>query len=207
MGRLRLCLTLAAATLATACLLVSGRGAVAAPYGTVANNPADSLAAAPIEAYRYDYARRCRRRPAPGALRLRGWLQAHVRGISWGILRCEKLGRHSYSLHAEGRAVDWHLSVHVAADRRAARRLILTLLATDRMGNPHALARRMGIQEIIWNCRSWWSGAERMGRYSYCYDQRGRRRRHLDETQAHRNHIHIGLNRAGARLRTSFWSR
>jgi len=143
----------------------------------------------------------------PGTLRLERWLGGHVRGISWGIMRCEKLGRHNYSLHAEGRAIDWHLSVHVAADRRAARRLILMLLATDRVGNTHALARRMGVQEIIWNCRSWWSGADRMDKYSYCYDRRGRRRRHLDETQAHRNHIHIGLNRPGARLQTSFWRR
>ena len=63
------------------------------------------------------------------------------------------------------------------------------------------------MQEIIWNCRSWWSGADRMGPYSYCYDRHGRRRKHLDETLAHRNHVHIGLNLDGARLRTSFWRR
>jgi hypothetical protein len=44
--------------------------------------------------------------------------------------------------------------------------LIDILLSTDVAGNAHALARRMGIQEIIWNCRSWWSGAERMEPYS-----------------------------------------
>jgi hypothetical protein len=109
------------------------------------------------------------------------------------------------SLHSEGRAVDWHLDVHSSADRAAARRLIMTLLATDRAGNPHALARRMGVQEIIWNCRSWWSGADRMGPYSLCYDRRGERRARVDETLAHRNHVHIGLSRAGARARTSFW--
>jgi hypothetical protein len=165
------------------------------------------MTSVPIDPYRYDYARRCRKRPMPGALALQSWLQAHVRGVSWGIMRCEKLGRHNYSLHAEGRAVDWHLSVHHSADRRAARRLILLLLATDQAGNPNALARRMGVQEIIWNCHSWWSGEERMGRYSYCYNRRGRRRRHLDETLAHRNHIHIGLSLPGARLKTSFWRR
>ena len=196
-----------AAALVAACALVASTGALGAPYGTVANNPADRFASLPVDPYRYDYARHCGKHPMPGALRLQSWLDANVRGVSWGIMRCEKLGRHDYSLHSEGRAVDWHLSVHVAADRRAARRLILMLLATDRAGNPHALARRMGVQEIIWNCRSWWSGADRMGRYSYCYDRHGRRKRHLDETQAHRNHVHIGLNRLGARLLTSFWRR
>jgi hypothetical protein len=187
-----------------AALLGSGI-AIARPYGPVRHNPADRLASLPIDDYHYDYARRCRKHPMPGTLALESWLQKKWRGVSWGIMRCEKLGRHDYSLHAEGRALDWHLDVHNAGDRRAARKLILTLLATDKAGNPHALARRMGVQEIIWNCRSWWAGSERMDRYSYCYDKRGRRRKHLDETQAHRNHVHIGLNRAGARKRTSFW--
>ena len=74
-------------------------------------------------------------------------------------MRCEKLSRRNYSLHSEGRALDWHLDARNAADRRAGRRLIKLLLAPDRAGNPHALARRMGIQEIIWDCRAWWSGA------------------------------------------------
>jgi hypothetical protein len=189
---------------ALAAFLASGI-AGARPYGPVRHNPADRLASLPIDAYRYDYARRCRKHPSRGALSLQDWLERSWRGVSWGIMRCEKLGRRDYSLHAEGRAIDWHLDVHDSADRRAARRLILTLLATDRVGNPHALGRRMGIQEIIWNCRSWWAGAERMGRYSYCYDRRGRRKKHLDETLAHRNHVHIGLNLAGARMKTSFW--
>ena len=79
-------------------------------------------------------------------------------------MRCERLGPDSFSLHAEGRAIDWHLDAARRAERREARRLIDLLLAKDRVGNPHALARRMGIQEIIWNCRSWWSGSERMRR-------------------------------------------
>jgi hypothetical protein len=63
----------------------------------------------------------------------------------------------------------------------------------------------MGVQELIWNCRSWWSGAERMGPYSVCLDRRGRPRKRGGRTLAHRDHVHIGLSRAGARKRTSFW--
>jgi hypothetical protein len=88
------------------------------------------------------------------------WLERNAGGVSWGIMRCEKWGKGRASLHAEGRAVDWHLDSARPADRREARRLIDLLLATDAAGNPHALARRMGIQEIIWNCRSWWSGGD-----------------------------------------------
>ena len=36
--------------------------------------------------------------------------------------------------------------------------------------------------------------------------QASTRRKHVDPTVAHRNHIHIGLNNAGATRRTSFWS-
>lgn len=119
-------------------------------------------------------------------------------------MRCERLSGRSFSLHAEGRAIDWHLDAGSSRDRRAARRLIELLLALDRLGNPHALARRMGVQEIIWNCRSWWSGAEHTGRYSPCFDRRGRPVA-TDDTTAHRDHVHIGLNRRGAAMRTSFW--
>jgi hypothetical protein len=200
--RVRLALAVAALSL----LALSGL-ALARPYGSVSGNPADRLTRLPIEDYRYDHARRCRRRPSRGARLLAGWLERNARGELWGIMRCEKLSRRNYSLHSEGRAVDWHLDAHRRADRRAARRLILTLLATDKAGNPHALARRMGVQEIIWDCRSWWSGAERMGRYSLCYTRRGRRRKRVDDTLAHRDHVHIGLNLPGARARTSFWRR
>ena len=177
----------------------------AAPPQPLTGNPADRLADRLIDDQSYDHATRCRRNPSAGALALQDWLTLHVRGTSWGIMRCEKLSRRNYSLHAEGRALDWHLDASDPADRRAARRLIDLLLATDRAGNPQALARRMGIQEIIWNCRSWWAGSERMGDYSVCFSAAGKRRDGVSTTLAHRDHIHLGLNRAGAAKRTSFW--
>jgi hypothetical protein len=168
---------------------------------------AAALAALPIDDYAYDKARTCRKHPTPGALAMVNWLERNAKGTFWGIMRCERWGRNSASLHAEGRAIDWHLDASRPADRREARRLIDLWLATDRAGNEHALARRMGIQEIIWNCHSWWPGSERMGRYSVCYTASGKRRRHVSYTEAHKDHIHIGLNWAGARKRTSFWQR
>jgi len=186
--------------------LAAAGAALAAPYGRVAHNPADKLASKPIDDYRYDHARRCRKHAMPGTLAMVDWLERNSAGVFWGIMRCSKLSGRDYSLHAEGRAIDWHLSVHSAADRRAARRLILKLLASDKAGNTHALARRMGVQEIIWDCRSWWSGSDGMGRYSLCFNAKGRRVR-VDDTSAHRDHVHIGLNVPGARAQTSFWDR
>ena len=168
---------------------------------------AAAFAQQPVDDYRYDHAKNCRRHPTPGALALVEWLEKNANGEFWGIMRCEKWGRNSASLHAEGRAVDWHLDASRPADRREARRLIDMLLATDSEGNEHAVARRMGIQEIIWNCRSWWSGADGMGPYSACYTKRGKRLKRVNYTQAHKDHIHIGLSWPGARKRTSFWQR
>lgn len=170
----------------------------------VSGNPADRLLSVALEDHAYDYATRCRRRPSPGAVALQAWLERNVLGSAWGIVRCEKLSDEHYSLHAEGRAIDWHLSASDPRERRAAEKLIRLLLAPDRLGNPHALARRMGVQELIWNCRSWWSGSEGMERYSRCYGRRGKRER-ISDTLAHRDHVHIGLSRVGARKRTSFW--
>jgi hypothetical protein len=94
--------------------------------------------------------------------------------------------------------------VNNPSDRREAGRLVKLLLASDRAGNPHALLHRMGIQEIIWDCHAWFGGDSGMQPYSVCY-RHGRRLAHPDPTAGHRNHIHFGLNWAGARMRTSFW--
>jgi hypothetical protein len=180
--------------------------AVAGGFRPVSGNPADKLVDLPIDDYRYDHAKDCRKRPTKGAEAMVAWLEANAGGSFWGIMRCERWGKGRASLHAEGRAIDWHLDVHDGADRREAQRLINLLLAPDRAGNPHALARRMGIQEIIWNCRSWYSGSESLRPYSACYDQNGDRKP-IDDTTAHRDHIHFGLNWPGAKMRTTFWAR
>jgi hypothetical protein len=175
-------------------------------FPAVRGNPADRLADLPIDDYAYDRARRCRRTPRAGTVSLEAWLARHFRGVSWGIMRCERLHGRVYSLHADGRALDWHLDVHDKRDRAEAWRLIGMLLAPDRVGNPEALARRMGVQEIIWDCRAWWSGGGPvMDKYWACYNKRGRRRRHVNQTIAHRDHVHIGLSRHGAARMTSFW--
>jgi hypothetical protein len=174
-------------------------------FPPVPSNPADRMTAMPIEDYRYDRSRHCVKHPTRGARALERWLVENVRGESWGIMRCAKLGPRNYSLHAEGRAIDWHLEIGDPQDRAAARQLVSLLLATDRQGNPHALARRMGVQELIWDCRIWWSGLEGMTRYAECYGKNGQPRKRVDPSNAHRNHVHIGLNHDGARMRTSFW--
>jgi hypothetical protein len=182
------------------CVVVAAPAA--AVFKPVAGNPADKIAA-PIDALQYDYAKKCLKKPQPGTLALQSWLQQNAKGVSWGIVRCEKLGPHNYSLHSEGRAIDWHLDAHDPAQRAEAMRLIGLFLAPDKASDPFALARRMGIQGLIFNCRAWWGG-QGLVPYSPCYDKKGKPVK-IDDTTAHRNHIHIELNWAGARMQTSFW--
>ena len=46
---------------------------------------------------------------------------------------------------------------------------------------------------------------ETLGKYSVCYDRKGRRKKRVDKTSAHRDHIHFGMNWPGANKRTTFW--
>jgi hypothetical protein len=186
-----------------AILSLLGVAALALPAAASGwSNPADSaeLLGTPIEDPEYDFAKRCQPRSTPGIRLLTSWIDRHYPGDSWGVYRCERLDKHTRSLHSEGRALDWHLDARRKPERRAANSLISLLLAPDADGNGQALARRMGVQELIFNCRAWFGGEEGMQPYSAC---QGRRR--VDPTTAHRDHIHIGLNRAGAKARTSFW--
>jgi hypothetical protein len=170
-------------------------------------NPADELLDIPIEASVYDPATHCSSKPRPGVVALQGWLEENVPGVFWGSYRCEKWGKHEASLHAENRAIDWHLDAAVPADRKAAEGLIDLLLASDSAGNGQALARRMGVEELIWNCEYWAAGMLEFQPYRPCYGKRGKPRKHVDTTVAHRDHVHIGMTKAGAKAQTSFWRR
>jgi hypothetical protein len=177
------------------------------PLPPVAGNPAERLAELPIEDPAYDRATKCSKRAKPGVVAMTEWLAANARGVFWGTYRCERWGKRSASLHAENRAIDWHLDASLDADARAADRLFRLLLAPDSLGNPHALARRMGVQELIFDCGYWGAGMANFVPYDPCFTRSGKRRRGVDRTTAHRDHIHIGMSKDGAMGRTSFWGR
>lgn len=168
--------------------------------GPIAGNPADRLVSMPIDDEVYDPATHCNPAPHKGVQAAVRWLGRHSNGVNWGSYRCEKWGRGSASLHAENRAIDWH-----PASREDAARLIELLLAPDADGNQHALARRMGVEELIWDCSYWSAGGSDFGTYDYCFGRNGKRKQHLNPTAAHMDHVHIGFSKAGARGQTSFW--
>jgi hypothetical protein len=181
--------------------------AASGAYAGLGPNPADSnkLVDKPIEDLDYDPGEKCKNDVQRGTKLMVDWLERHTRGQLWGIYRCEKWGKGSYSVHAESRAIDWHMDARDRKDRKQAMTLIRKrLLAEDKRGNENALARRMGVQGIIFDCKQWF-GYGGLGDYSYCFKKNGKRKDNLDPTQAHIDHIHIELNKAGARGKTSFW--
>jgi hypothetical protein len=176
------------------------------PIPAVQNNPADALVDVPIEDSIYDVATKCKKRNNPGIVAMTAWLGENARGVFWGSYRCEKWGKGSASLHAENRAIDWHLDAAVTADRKDADKLFRLLLAPDKAGNPQALARRMGVEELIFDCGYWGAGMTNFQPYSPCYTKKGKLRKKVDRTTAHRDHVHIGMTKAGAKGTTSFWT-
>jgi hypothetical protein len=175
------------------------------PFALVPGNPAHHFEGFAIDPIRYDRATGCGAKPKPGVAGFVRWLNRRIHGRFWGAYRCERWGDGQASLHAEGRAVDWHLDTRRPADRAAARRIIELLLAPDRRGNVHAMARRLGVQEIIWDCSYWGAGMEQFRPYSPCFGRDGTPRKRVSRTIAHRDHIHFGLTKPAAWKQSSFW--
>ena len=167
-------------------------------------NPANTMLSRGIDPIHYDSATKCNGGKIwAGTKSMVAWLEHNASGVNWGEYRCEIWGKHEASIHSAGRAIDWHPSTMAAGHA-----LVRLLLAKDKDGNAAALARRMGVQGIIFNCQAWfgnWDG--QLGNYSYCYGKNGKRKKGLDPTQAHMNHVHIELNLAGAKKRTTFWDK
>ena len=150
-----------------------------------------------VDPLRTDSVRRCASGPQPGAIALRDWLAANVpQGRSGGIFNCRNVrGGRSLSLHGAGRAVDWMLSANNSTQKRAADALVALLLATQ--GSERwALARRMGVQEIIWNRKIWTASKATQGLRAYRPGPGG---------SPHTNNIHIGMNVPGSLRQSSFW--
>lgn len=91
--------------------------------------------------------------------------------------------------HSDGRALDWMLDAGDAADAAVAADALAWLLADD-----GAVARRLGVQYVIWNRQIWRTYRSSAGWQPY----RG--------ASPHTDHIHISLTWDGAMKRTSWWT-
>ena len=63
----------------------------------------------------------------------------------------------------------------------------------------------MGVEELIWDCTYWAAGMPDFVPYRACFTKRGKPIKAVSPTVAHRDHVHVGMTRAGAAGKTSFW--
>jgi hypothetical protein len=156
----------------------------------------------PLEPYAgYQPQTTCKRRPKPGVLMLADWLVA--RGGGYGPISRSCRGS-STSEHKESRAFDWLLDADSPTDQALAAAVLDELFAPDDTGQPHALARRMGIMYVIWDDTMY---ASYDGFQAERYLSSGcRSRRTCSPTLRHRDHMHLSLTRQGAKGLTSWYA-
>ena len=129
----------------------------------------------------------------PGVQEYRDMLLSRMGGENGGIFACS-----GYE-HGEGRAFDWMMDAGTPEDVAKVDQVLNWLLATDADGNPHAMARRLGIGNIIWNHRSisLWTDSEKEWNDYECDGTPG---------GCHTNHVHFAFSWAGARRETSWFT-
>jgi hypothetical protein len=118
-----------------------------------------------------------------------------------GMMRACSIGGRSE--HKDGRAFDWGADVAKPRTRRAAYSFLRRVLTTDAAGNPHALARRLGIMYLIYNDTIWSSYRDFAPR-PYL-NPACKTRATCSRTLRHLNHVHISLGYAGAAAQTSWY--
>ncbi|HKJ35161.1 MAG TPA: hypothetical protein VKA36_01220 [Solirubrobacterales bacterium] len=161
-------------------------------------NPANDpvLVKKKIDPNRYDGAAGCVKKHPKGMRKLIRWMKRNTKKKTiYGTVRCDG------GVHSTGRALDWMLDARKKRQKRKAMKVINTWVSKDKRGRNNALARRMGIQLIIYNCRWWQAGDRGWQRYSACSGGK----KNADPTQGHIDHIHVELTKPASKLRTSFW--
>ncbi|GAA1917123.1 hypothetical protein [Nocardioides hwasunensis] len=184
-------------------LVLGGAGVVAADPPDARRGIVTSSAPylMPIESYaRYQPQKKCNQTPGAGILAFADWLVA--RGGGYGPISRSCAGT-STSEHKESRAFDWLLDASDPADKALADALLAELFAPDDTGQPHALARRMGVMYVIWNdtmYASYDSFVAKKYLSSGC-----RTKKTCSPTLRHRDHVHVSLSRKGAKGLTSWY--
>jgi hypothetical protein len=188
---------LAATTLLAALLL--SPAAYADHEGPSTGGGSDS--AGQIEDYSgYEPQTTCHRKPRAGTKVLGRWLVKKLGGGGGATGRACGGGA---SEHKDGRAIDWTLDASTKKGRATAQRFLDKIFKTDKHGNTHAVARRMGIMYVIWNDHMY-AAWDRFEREEYLSSS-CKTKRKCSKTLRHRDHVHISLSMAGAKGRTSWY--
>ncbi len=127
----------------------------------------------------------------PGVVAFAQLLNTHYGTRYYGIGRaCAS----DVSEHYEGRALDWMISAYKPDEKALAESIVGWLVKPDGQGRAGAMARRFGINYIIWNRHMWRSYAPERGWAVYT------------GVSPHTDHIHFTFHWDGAMKRTSWWT-
>ena len=157
-----------------------------APAPAVPVAPSKTLPAALDIRTQYQPQLSCDPRDKPGVSAFAALMKANYQTGRTGISRnCQA----DTSEHYEGRALDWMLNSRDPQQRAVADSVVAWLSA----GNG-AMARRFGINYIIWNAKMWREYAPERGWTAYT------------GADPHTDHIHFSFSWDGAMARTSWWT-
>jgi hypothetical protein len=186
------------AVLACTTLLAAGSASAAeVPYAPTYHAGIDRYSS-------YEPESTCSPTAKPGVLAYRDLL-IRTYGARWNNIA--RACSASVSGHEEGRALDYGSLATNATQKAQADGLLGWLLATDKHGNKHAMARRLGIQYIQYNNRMWraydpnagWQpqmmGGKACSTLGSSYT-----------TSCHRDHIHTSFSWAGANKKTTYFT-
>ncbi len=141
-----------------------------------------TLDAAP--GWQYSYS--CDPNDKPGMTAFAQLVSKHYNRPNYTTSRSCKAG--NTSQHGEGRAVDWGMNVYNSSDKAIGDAVAYWLTT-----NNGEMARRFGVQSVIWNKRSW-----------YVYSPGSWR--DYSGPSPHTDHVHISFTWDGAMKRTSWWT-
>ncbi|MGB3827862.1 MAG: cell wall-binding repeat-containing protein, partial [Ornithinimicrobium sp.] len=159
----------------------SGGSTLAAPRPPSKSLPR-TLDAAP--GWQYSYS--CDPNDKPGMTAFAKLISQHYNRPRYTTSRSCKAG--NTSQHGEGRAIDWPMNVYNSSDKAIGDAVAYWLTS-----NNGEMARRFGVQSVIWNKRSW-----------YLYSPGSWRS--YSGPSPHTDHVHISFTWDGAMKRTSWWT-
>ena len=117
---------------------------------------------------------------------------------------CDVTWGYEYSLHKMGLALDWRIDTTDTAEWSTGLSFIRWLLASDEEGNEFAMARRIGVTQLIWHNRVWRT-ADPTWRI-YCDPRDATDARCItNPTSRHDDHMHISFSLEAGYFHTSYF--
>jgi peptidoglycan hydrolase-like protein with peptidoglycan-binding domain len=165
--------------------------AVPSEAATIPPPPTKPLPAALDVVAPYQAPTTCDPTAKPGVTAFAQLLNSHYGTRYYGIGRACAA---DVSEHYEGRALDWMINAAKPDEKALADAIVGWLVAPDAQGRQGAMARRFGINYIIWNRHMWRSYAPERGWAVYT------------GVSPHTDHIHFTFNWGGALKKTSWWT-